>query len=236
MKKAGIYTLVNKTTGKVYVGSSRDCDRRKSEHISRLRRGVHINAKLQAAWNKYGEEAFEFLTIFTVLDVSQIEAIEQRFLDESDAVRTGYNLAPTAGNTAGWKAPPETRKRMSEAAKRRDNSVQVQRMREAIKGRKRPQSEIDRIQATRRATYTHVSAETRAKMAESARARGCTSSPEHLERLRQMAIARARFTIDQMKEMAAMKDAGATLKQIGQRYGVAAESTVSMYVRKARSS
>lgn len=232
MSKAGIYMLVNKVTSKVYVGSSRNCDRRKSEHISKLRRGVHVNAKLQAAWNKYGEDAFEFKTVFTVLDVSQIEAIEQKFLDEADAVRTGYNLAPKAGNTAGWKAPPETRKRMSEAAKKRDNSLQVQRMADATRGKKRPQYVIDAMQAGRKANL--LSEETRAQMSASAKARGCTSSPEHLERLRQMAMARARFNIDQMREMAAMKASGLTLKQIGAKFGVAAESTISMYIRKAR--
>ena len=225
--------LVNKVNGKRYIGSSRNFLRRKSEHISRLRRGVHINAKLQAAWNKYGEASFEFVVAFSVLDQSAIEAIEQQFLDEERAVETGYNLAPVAGNTAGWKAPPETRKRMSEAAKKRDNSIQVARMAEATRGKKRPQYVIDAMQAGRKAKP--IGNDTRARMSASAKARGCTSSPEHLEVLRLMAIARAKFTIDQMKEMAALKDSGLTLMQIGERFGVPALSTVSMYVRKGRS-
>lgn len=232
MTDAGIYMLVNRVNGKRYVGSSRNCSRRKSEHISRLRRGVHVNSKLQAAWDKYGECSFDFVVTFSVLKTDEIESIEQEFLDDMQAVATGYNLAPVAGNTAGWKAPPETRKRMSEAAKKRDNSAQLAAMRANY--RKRTPEETAKIWVTRRLNAKPLSQETRDRMSASAKARGSNITPGHQELLRSMAIARARFTPAQMNEMRAMKDAGATLKQIGAKYGVMAQSTVSLYVRKAR--
>lgn len=212
MTKAGIYMLVNKVTGKTYIGSSRDCERRKMEHITRLRRGVHINSKLQASWNKHGEAAFEFIVVFTVLNVDSIEHIEQHFLDEADAVANGYNLAPTAGNTAGWIAPPETRKRMSEAAKKRDHSVQVAAMSKATRGRKRPQDEIDRIQATRRANAKPTTAETRSKMATSARAR-------------------SRYSDADRAEMARLRDSGTGLREIARQFNTTSHAAIAIYIR-----
>lgn len=64
MSNAGIYMIVNKVNGKRYVGSSRNCHRRKSEHLSRLRRNAHINSKLQAAWNKYGITAESSVSMY----------------------------------------------------------------------------------------------------------------------------------------------------------------------------
>lgn len=210
MTEAGIYMLVNKTNGKRYVGSSRNCHRRKSEHLSKLRRGVHINAKLQAAWNKYGEDNFEFVVAFSVLNVEAIEAIEQQFLDDMQAVQTGYNLAPMAGNTAGWKAPPETRKRMSEAAKKRDHSVQVARMAEASRGKKRPQYVIDAMQAGRKAKP--IGEQTRQLMAKAARAR-------------------SRYSDADREEMARLRGEGITLREIARRFGTTSHAAIAIYIQ-----
>lgn len=214
MTDAGIYMLVNKANGKRYVGSSRNCQRRKAEHISRLRRGAHINAKLQAAWNKYGEHNFEFVVAFSVLNVDDIEAVEQQFLDELQAVHTGYNLAPVAGNTAGWKAPPETRKRMSEAAKKRDHSVQVARMAEATRGKKRPQYVIDAMQAGRKANP--VTLATREQMARSARAR-------------------SRYSDKDREEMARLRDDGVGLREIARRFNTTSHAAIAIYIRDWKS-
>lgn len=210
MTGAGIYMLVNKTNGKKYVGSSRDCARRKSEHVSKLRRGNHVNKKLQAAWNKYGEASFEFVVILSILNQDEIEGIEQQFLDELNAVETGYNLAPVAGNTAGWKASAETRKRMSEAAKNRDHSAQVAAMAAATRGKKRPQYVIDAMQAGRRAKP--LSNESRKQMAKSATARSRYSQ------------------IDRM-QMVVMRMEGVPLREIARRFGTTSHAAIAKYIK-----
>lgn len=210
MNVAGIYMIVNKVNGKRYVGSSRNCARRKSEHISKLRRNAHINKKLQAAWNKYGENSFEFVVAFSVLKADEIEAVEQQFLDEVRAVETGYNLAPVAGNTAGWKASPETRKRMSDAAKRRDNSAQVAAMAEASRGKKRPQYVIDAMQAGRKAKP--ITDETRDLMAKSARAR-------------------SRYSDADRERMSQLQDEGVGLREIARRFGTTSHAAIAIYIR-----
>lgn len=205
---AVIYAITNQRSGRRYVGSSRrDVARRFSEHRSRLVRGAHINAKLQAAWNKHGADAFAFEVIASVLRVDDIEAVEQIFLEE--AVTHGYNLAPTAGNTAGWRASPETRKRMSDAAKRRDHSVQIAAMAAASRGKPRPQHVLDIMQRHR--TGRKISEETRAKMAMSA-------------------TMRSRYSTDDRLGMAAMRRDGKTWKAIGAAYGTT-QTAVIAYVR-----
>ena len=60
-KVSGIYTITNKTTGRLYIGESLDIYRRwHDEHIPQLRKNRHYNKELQNDFNKYGEENFSF--------------------------------------------------------------------------------------------------------------------------------------------------------------------------------
>lgn len=58
--KSGIYQIYNKITNKRYIGSSISMRRRWSQHLFALRHNQHHSKHLQAAWNKYGEDSFEF--------------------------------------------------------------------------------------------------------------------------------------------------------------------------------
>jgi transposase len=79
-----IYKIYNIVNSHCYIGSSRQYKRRKTLHISSLRRGKHHSKYLQRAWNKYGESSFIF---DIVLDCGQEcskkdkIAYEQFFLD-----------------------------------------------------------------------------------------------------------------------------------------------------------
>ena len=55
-----IYRITNKVTGQHYIGQTVDINRRKRTHFNSLKRQDHDNPKLQASWNKYGEDNFEF--------------------------------------------------------------------------------------------------------------------------------------------------------------------------------
>jgi group I intron endonuclease len=199
MTNCGIYQILNVMNGRRYLGSSQDCQRRKSEHMSRLRRGAHGNAKLQAAWNKHGEAAFQFSMVFSVFNRDDLESIEQAFLDEDKAVEIGYNLAPTAGNTAGWRASDETRRRMSDAAKRRDNTAQQLAMVAAVRGKKRTKEFSEHLSARRKGAK--ATEETKVKQAASARAR-------------------SRYTEIHRLQMAILKLEGHSLRAIGGIFGL----------------
>ena len=56
---AAVYEIVNRITGKSYVGQSTSWKSRWDSHKNALSRGVHGNPSLQADYNKYGLAAFE---------------------------------------------------------------------------------------------------------------------------------------------------------------------------------
>jgi group I intron endonuclease len=88
----GIYSITNVANGKRYFGSTVFWQARKSHHRARLRRQEHPNKHLQAAWNKYGEDTFEFAFELSVHEPF-LCWIEQIYLDANDG---GYNKAKCA--------------------------------------------------------------------------------------------------------------------------------------------
>ena len=59
-KICGIYCIQNKVNQKRIIGQSIDMYSRWKQHKSKLIKNKHYNKYLQRAWNKYGEENFEF--------------------------------------------------------------------------------------------------------------------------------------------------------------------------------
>lgn len=55
MEVVGIYEIACVVTNKVYIGQSINIPRRRSEHFSELRRGLHANQHLQHSFDFYGE-------------------------------------------------------------------------------------------------------------------------------------------------------------------------------------
>lgn len=115
MNKSGIYQIKNLVTSKVYVGSSKNLNIRRSQHFRKLRKDIHINCKLQNSWKKHGEENF----VFEILEIcGEVDLLirEQFFIDSLDSVLNGYNLAPITGrSTLGFKHSEESRAKMSKA-------------------------------------------------------------------------------------------------------------------------
>ena len=103
----GIYKITNLVNKKIYIGSSIDIKARWANHKSQLKKGTHKSPHLQSAWNKYGEENFEFEIIEHVLLPSywpreerneKLLIREQFHLDNSRCLERefGYNTRPRA--------------------------------------------------------------------------------------------------------------------------------------------
>jgi len=60
---AGIYTITNKATDKVYIGETTMLKRRLSRHRLNLKKLKHENDALQKDYRKYGEEVFVYEVI-----------------------------------------------------------------------------------------------------------------------------------------------------------------------------
>lgn len=106
----GVYAIVHCASGKQYIGSAVAFSDRWHRHRYLLRKNQHHSLKLQAAWNKYGEGAFEF-TLLLHCARADLLMYEQRALD---AYRPVYNIAAVAGSPMmGRKHSPETRAQLS---------------------------------------------------------------------------------------------------------------------------
>src|SRR3990167_7388607 len=111
---SGIYAIRNNINGKLYVGSTKSFKIRLKQHKSKLRHNVHCNNKLQHAWNKYGEDSFEFIRLI-ICDTNNLLMYEQRAIDIYDSVKNGYNLNPTAKSSLGIKMSDEGKEKRSKA-------------------------------------------------------------------------------------------------------------------------
>lgn len=114
----GIYKIINIVNNKFYVGSAVDLKRRKTRHFSELRTGKHNNRHLQAAWLKYGEQAFVFVVVEELPDDADLLAAENVWLKEHVGKDYCYNLgvdatAPMLG-VGGEQSPTWGRKRTPE--------------------------------------------------------------------------------------------------------------------------
>ena len=132
----GIYKIINKSNGKVYIGQSVDVENRIKNHKGDLRRNHHHNEHLQNSFNKYGEESFEF---------SLIKSCKARYLDRFEKLhiylnksmnpKYGYNK--DSGGSVQKEVSEETKEKMREAKKgKRFSEEHKMKISEAHKGKK----------------------------------------------------------------------------------------------------
>lgn len=103
-KISGIYAIVHTPTKRRYVGSAVFIERRTQWHKTILRRNKHHSIALQRAWNKYGENAFEFL-ILEICSIDMLICREQYYINE----QSEFNSSKTAGSKLGIKDSEKTR-------------------------------------------------------------------------------------------------------------------------------
>ena len=117
---SGVYKITNKDNGLIYFGQAVQLATRAMQHESKLNKNKHKNQHLQAAWNKYGPDVFEFEVIAVYPDKTERDAAEQALIDENYGPGC-YNIMKTVSPAPGtWShTPEETRARMSAATKGR---------------------------------------------------------------------------------------------------------------------
>lgn len=105
----GIYAIVHAASGRHYIGSSIDVRRRLASHYAILRRGLHVNQYLQAAWNKYGAGEFQSFLLERCASES-LSVAEARHLQASNL----FNVCASVG------LPPSRKgAHLSESAKQK---------------------------------------------------------------------------------------------------------------------
>ena len=103
---SGIYRIICRKNGKVYIGQSQDLGRRKIEHWTALLKNKHPNIRLQRDFNNFGVSfAFE------VVEVCPVPLLNERelfWIKEYNATNPafGYNKS-----TAPYKRKKKRKKK-----------------------------------------------------------------------------------------------------------------------------
>lgn len=109
----GIYKITNTLNGKVYIGQSKNIEKRWKEHIRKSYKGC---VALRRAFDKYGIQnfSFEILKSFSFYSPCVLNFYERLHISKHASVERGYNL-----KSGGAKSvySEESRQRMSDAKK-----------------------------------------------------------------------------------------------------------------------
>lgn len=122
--QTGVYLIRNLNTGKIYVGSAASSfTQRWNKHRCDLNSRGHHNPRLQASWNKHGEQAFVF-EILERCSPSDCLKKEQQWLNQLTPTnpKIGYNFCEIAGSHLGRKRSQATLLKMSKSQKGRVKS------------------------------------------------------------------------------------------------------------------
>lgn len=93
MMVCGVYKLNFNGTDKVYVGQSVNCKARLSRHIREMKASTN-SVKLNNAFTKFGTPT---MTILEVVSPSELNILEDRYIQELECVSSGFNSAKHPG-------------------------------------------------------------------------------------------------------------------------------------------
>lgn len=85
-----LYVIENPKNGRYYVGSTSRLQRRRSDHLSALRRGAHENPRVQREWDKHGPLVFR--PFACALGAGMLAGLEQQAIDEAVASGAALNI------------------------------------------------------------------------------------------------------------------------------------------------
>lgn len=113
-----VYFIRNKLNGHIYVGQTiREPKHRWLCHQYDLKRNDHCNTHLQSAWNKYGEDSFEFLVQEFAIDQSHLNSLEKIYVTWD-----GYYNKVEGGSTSS-ELSEESRNKIREKQMGEKNSM-----------------------------------------------------------------------------------------------------------------
>lgn len=140
---AGVYRVVDTSTGACYVGQSRRLKKRIAEHFRLLGHNAHPNPHLQNAYNLAGRDSFSAEIEVLCDDPKELDVIEEAFLrgdakfDESPRL---FNISSTA------RTPMDGRKHTG-ATKARISAAKLGRTDHVTEGYKAKLSQVKRRRA-----------------------------------------------------------------------------------------
>jgi len=213
----GIYGIRNKIDGHLYIGKTgnnfgdrRDC------HFAALRGGYGVNIILQRAWDKYGEENFDFEVLKECTEEDDLNELEREYIRIGRELGMCYNIAD--GGEGGYLLG----KHLSEETKRKIG----EKNREHMLGRKASDETKRKMSESQSARFAKMTGEERAEYGRmmAAVASGYKWSDESRSRFAQMQKTKpngAKYTIDQVHEVRRLhEEEHLSYKEIAARLGM----------------
>ena len=140
-----IYKITNKVNKKFYIGSALDMTKREYDHRNNLRGQKHHNSHLQNAFNKYGEDAFEFsCKEVDVENERALRLLEERYINHCWNSGLLYNISKRGGGGDTISYHPknkEIREKIRKASKENYNKLTIEekeKYSEKYRGEKNP--------------------------------------------------------------------------------------------------
>ena len=120
-----IYKITNKINNKVYIGQTRKktVNDRWGSHTSSLKRGTHYNSHLQASWDKYGSESFEFEIVAVASSNEELDSLEKSLISEFNSVNGKFGYNKDHGGSSGKQITEETRQKISVSSSGSNNNM-----------------------------------------------------------------------------------------------------------------
>jgi group I intron endonuclease len=88
----GVYKITCLSTGKYYVGYSKNVKHRFTAHKSGLKHNKHQNQHLQMSYNKYNIENFTFDILHTCNTIDEAKELELKYLEDINIRQFLYNM------------------------------------------------------------------------------------------------------------------------------------------------
>jgi group I intron endonuclease len=109
-----IYKWTHIESSRVYIGQTiQNPNQRRLEHIANSRhtpKTYHFHNALK----KYGVDAFTFEVIAEATSLTELNLLEEKYVDQYNAINNGFNIRQAGGNKLHSE---ESKQRMSEAQK-----------------------------------------------------------------------------------------------------------------------
>lgn len=153
--KSGIYAIHNKKTGLIYVGQTRQAfNKRFMHHRWKLRRNMHDNQWLQASYNKYGENVFEFLVLVETSNFDELNKLEIREIEKARLAGQCCNMLDGGGGRPGIPLSEKRKKELGELNRilntgKKASEETKKKMSQARKGKKRKEATTEKILNTK---------------------------------------------------------------------------------------
>lgn len=96
MSRGGIYAIENLRNGRKYLGATADFRQRWRRHVLDLNQSLHANEDLQAAWIKFGEDAFRFVVIEEIEGQDALRRRERHWIEVYSKHTDLYNAVRAA--------------------------------------------------------------------------------------------------------------------------------------------